>query len=106
MPFKLIQSDYHLIDAVAYFVSAAVPIYLLLKSRNSVDNPLRKVMIMLAGFVLTQGVYHVAGMLGLKLLSKGILEPVSATVLLSAAVVYFLTRRRLTKQEVVSSHGN
>jgi hypothetical protein len=102
MLFNLVQSEYHLIDAFSYFIAAAVPIYFLIKSRNSVNNPLRKVMVILAGFVMAQGVYHIAGVLGLNLISKVILEPLSAAVLVSAALVYFLTRRRMLKQEVYS----
>jgi len=95
----LLQSEYHLIDGVAYFVAAAVPIYFLIKSRNSVNNPLRKVMVILAGFVIAQAIYHVAGTLGLRLLSKVVLEPLSAAVLVSAALAYLLTRKRILKQQ-------
>jgi NO-binding membrane sensor protein with MHYT domain len=96
----LLQSEYyHLIDVIAYFIAAAVPTYFLIKSRNSVNNPLRKVMIILAGFVIAQGVYHVAGMLGLHLLSKVVLEPLSAAVLVLVAVAYFLTRTRILRQQ-------
>jgi cobalamin biosynthesis protein CobD/CbiB len=105
MLFNLVQSEYHLIDAFSYFIAAAVPIYFLIKSRNSLNNPLRKVMVILAGFVMAQGVYHIAGVLGLNLISKVILEPLSAAVLVSAALVYFLIRRRMLKQEVNSSIG-
>jgi hypothetical protein len=105
MLFNLIQSEYHLIDAVAYFIAAAVPIYFLIISRNSANNPLRKVMGTLAAFVMAQGAYHTAGMLGLNLLSKAILEPLSAAVLASTALAYLLTRRRMLKQEVDRSIG-
>lgn len=106
MIFNLIQFPYHLIDAVAYFVAAAVPIYFLIKSRSSVNNPLRKLMVILAGFVIAQGVYHTAGMIGLNLLSKAILEPLSAGFLVLTALVYLLTRRRMQKQEVNRSVGS
>jgi hypothetical protein len=107
MPDKLIQSEYyyHLIDAVAYFASSAVPIYFLAKSRNSSGNPLRTVMLMLAGFVLIQGTYHVLGMAGMTLLSKGVLEPLSAAIMFSAAIAYLITRRKMTKQERVDPVG-
>ena len=106
MLFNLVQSQYHLIDAIAYFVASAVPIYFLIKSKNSINNPLRKIMVILAGFVLAQGIYHIAGMLGLNLLSKVILEPLSAAILLLAALAYFLTRRRIIKHDVNSPIGN
>ena len=103
MLFNLIQSEYHLIDAFSYFIAAVVPIYFLIKARNSINNPLKRVMAILLAFVVAQGVYHVAGVLGLNLMSKVILEPLSAAVLASAALVYFLTKRRMVKQEVNSS---
>jgi hypothetical protein len=108
MFFSMIQPEYyHLIDAISYFIAAAVPIYFLIRSRNSLNNPLRKVMMILAGFVLTQGVYHIVGTLGLNLIiSKVILEPLSAAVLVSAALAYSLTRRTLLKRQVNSSIGN
>jgi hypothetical protein len=46
-------------------------------------------------------------MLGLNLIiSKVILEPLSAAVLVSAALAYSLTRRTLLKRQVNSSIGN
>ncbi|MEO9364416.1 MAG: hypothetical protein ABI348_11000 [Nitrososphaera sp.] len=96
---------YHLIDAVAYFASSAVPIYFLVKSRNSSGNPLRAVMFIIAGFVLTQGTYHVLGMAGQAVLSKGILEPLSAAIMFSAALAYFFTRRKITKHGRIDPVG-
>jgi heme A synthase len=105
MLLKLIQVDYHIIDAVAYFAAAAVPILFVIRSRNSVNNPLRSVAIVLAGFLLAQAAYHTAGILRLTLISKVILEPVSAAILLSAGVVYFLMRKKVLKEEVHKSVG-
>jgi hypothetical protein len=102
----LIQSEYHLIDALYYFIAAAVPIYFLIVSRNSINNPLKKVMLILACFVLAQATYHIAGILGLNLLSKVILEPLSSAVLASAAVVYFFTMRKTRIQQENSSLAN
>lgn len=112
---NLVQPEYyHLIDAIAYFIVAAVPVYFLVKSRNNVNNgggignnnnPLRKAMAVLAGFVLAQGAYHIAGMLGLTLLSKVVLEPLSAAVLVSVALAYLFTRRKMLKREVDSPIG-
>jgi hypothetical protein len=105
MLFNLIQSEYHLIDAVAYFIAAAVPIYFLVISRNSMNNPLKKVMMILAGFVIAQGIYHVFGVLGQSLLSKAVLEPLSAVVLALTALAYAFTRKTMVKQGVDSSIG-
>jgi heme A synthase len=108
MMFDLIQqSPYHLIDAVAYFIAAAVPLYFLIRSKNSVNNPLRKLMVILAGFVIAQAIYHTAGTLGLNLLSKVVLEPLSAALLVLTALAYLLTKRMMQKQEEVNgSIGN
>jgi hypothetical protein len=103
---SLVQPPYHLIDAVTYFIAAAVPIYFLIKSKGSINNPMRKLMMALAGFIVAQGVYHIAGMLGLNLLSKTILEPLSAGVLVLTALVYILTSRKMQRQEASSSIGS
>jgi heme A synthase len=107
MLFNMIQPEYyHLIDAISYFMATAVPIYFLIKSRNSINNPLRKVMVFLAGFVLTQAVYHTVSMLGFNLISKVILEPLSAAIFASAALAYFLTQRKILRKEMNRSIGN
>jgi hypothetical protein len=97
----ILQSEYyHIIDAISYFVAAAVPIYFLVKSRNGVkNNPLRKVTLILAGFLIAQGAYHAAGIFGFHLLSKVILEPLSAAVLVLVALLYFLTIKGISRQK-------
>jgi hypothetical protein len=102
MLFILIQALYNLIDAVAYFASAAVPLYFIIKSKKSTDNPMRVTMVILAGFVIAQGVYHTASVFGLNLLSKAVLEPLSAAVLAAAALSYLLMSKGLQKQKVRS----
>ncbi len=105
--FNLIQSPYHLIDAVVYFIATAVPVYFIVKSRKSVNNPFRKIMAILAGFLLVQAIYHIAaGMFDQNLLSKVILEPLSAAVLVSAALVYLFTRGKMLRKEVGNSVGS
>lgn len=107
MIFKLVQTEYyHLVDAISYFVGAIVPIYFIWKSKedsrnhNNNDNPFRKQTIVLAAFMFSQGIYHIAGIAGLKLvISKGILEPLSAAVLLLFGLVYFVTFRKIRSQQ-------
>ena len=99
---QLIQPVYNIIDAIAYFASAAVPLYFIIRSRGGVNNPMRGTMIILAGFVLAQGVYHTASVFELSLLSKVVLEPLSAAILVAAALAYFLMRKKLLKQR---AHG-
>jgi hypothetical protein len=47
-----------------------------------------------AAFVTIQGVYHSAGALGYSLLAKGILEPLSFSVLLFFGITYFIDRSK------------
>ncbi len=91
----LIQIGYHVIDAIAYFMAAAIPIYFIAKSNN---NYLRKLTMVLAAFVLTQGTYHVLGALNFKLLAKGLFEPLSAAILVSFGVIFLLSSRRVKKE--------
>lgn len=95
------QYYYNLIQAVVYFIAATVPIYFIIKLKNDNDNGkrhLRNMTILLVSFILIQGVYHIAGTIGFRLLAKGILEPLSIMVLLSFGLLYLigvLKERRL-----------
>jgi hypothetical protein len=93
----LIQIPYHLIDAIFYFGGFLVPIYFVFKSRNQKigTDLLVKLMILLATFMLFQFIYHVAGMLDLKIFSKGILEPLSAAVITIFAIFYFFSIKKI-----------
>jgi preprotein translocase subunit YajC len=85
------QYYYNLIQSIAYFIAAIVPIYFIVKSRKNKDNrkSFENISILLIGFILIQGVYHILGMFGLKLLSKGFLEPLSIIILLLFGLTYF-----------------
>ena len=96
------QYYYNLIQAVVYFIAATVPVYFILKLKNTNnDNDkkhLRNMTILLVSFILIQGVYHFAGTIGFKLFAKGLLEPLSIMVLLSFGILYLigvLKERRL-----------
>lgn len=97
------QYYYNLIDALAYFIAAGVPIYFILKLRNtkySSRKHLTDIIVLLLSFILIQGIYHVAGLVGLRLLAKGILEPLSIVALLSFAGIYLFyvsRKRRMTE---------
>jgi hypothetical protein len=97
----LIQFQYHFIDAIFYFAAFVVPTYFILKSRNQkIGNDLLvKLMILLASFMLIQFIYHVAGMLDLKILSKGILEPLSAIAMTIFAIFYFFSIKKISRGE-------
>jgi|SRR3954462_5197264 hypothetical protein len=94
---------YNLIDALVYFIAATIPIYFILKLRNtnhSSTKHLTHIIILLLSFILIQGIYHVAGVVGFGLLAKGILEPLSIIALLSFAGIYLLyasTKRKMTE---------
>lgn len=93
------QYYYNLIQSIAYFVAAIVPIYFIVKSRKNKDGrkSFENISILLIGFILIQGVYHILGMFGLKLLSKGFLEPISIIILLLFGLTYFLYTKKERK---------
>ena len=97
----MIQIQYHLIDAIFYFAAFVVPIYFIVKSRNEKigSDLLVKLMILLASFMLIQFIYHVVGMLDLKILSKGILEPLSAVGMTIFAIYYFFSIKKISREE-------
>jgi hypothetical protein len=84
-----------------YFIAAAVPIYLsfIIKKYNNRNNRFRNLSIVLAGFVIMQGIYHFAGVLGFSLLAKAILEPLSFGILLFFGIMYLINRAK-GKEEV------
>ena len=93
------QYFYNLIQSIAYFIAAIVPIYFIVKSRKNKDGrkSFENISILLIGFILIQGVYHILGMFGLKLLSKGFLEPISIIILLLFGLTYFLYTKKERK---------
>jgi len=102
----ILTQYYHLTDALLYFIAAIIPIYFVFKSTSSSTNNnnnyhrcLRILSIIIASFVLMQGFYHVAGSLGLKLLSKGILEPFSISLLAVFAITYFIVNTSKTRKK-------
>lgn len=92
---------YNLIDAIVYLVAAIIPAYFILKSRNSINNNnhLRKLTIILIGFILMQVLYHIVGTLGFRLLAKGFLEPLSMAALLLFGVMYLISTFKAKKQQ-------
>lgn len=98
---KLIQLSYHLIDTIFYFVGFLVPLYFILQSRRKKieGSSLVKLMILLASFMFIQFIYHITGGLNFKLLSKGILEPISAVVLTMFAIIYFISIKKIKREK-------
>ena len=92
---------YNIIDAIVYLVAAIIPAYFILKSRNSINNNnnLRKLTIILIGFILLQVIYHIVGALGFRLLAKGFLEPLSIAALLLFGVMYLISTLKKKQQQ-------
>jgi len=93
---------YNIIDAIVYLVAAIIPAYFILKSRNSINNDnnnLRKLTIILIGFILLQVFYHIVGALGFRLLAKGFLEPVAMAALFVFGVKYLISTLKTKKQQ-------
>jgi len=92
---------YNIIDAIVYLVAAIIPAYFILKSRNSINNNnnLRKLTIILIGFILLQVIYHIVGALGFRLLAKGFLEPLSIAALLLFGVMYLISTLKTKIQQ-------
>ena len=97
----MIQIQYHFIDAIFYFAAFLVPIYFIVKSRNQKigSDLLVKLMILLGIFMLIQFIYHVVGMFDLKILSKGILDPLSAVAMTLFSIYYFFSLKKTSRGE-------
>ena len=97
-----LQSEIPAIQAIVYFISAVVPIYftLILKKYNNRNNHFQNLTIVLAAFVIMQGIYHSAGALGFSLLAKGILEPLSFGILIFFGSIYLISKTSAKAEEL------
>ena len=99
----MLQTQYYnLIDAIVYFIAAIIPAYFILKSKNSINNnnnDFRKLTMVLVGFILIQVFYHIAAIIGFRLLAKGFLEPLSMAALLFFGVIYLISTWKIKKQQ-------
>ena len=98
------QYYYNLIDAIVYLVAAIIPAYFILKSRKSINNNdnnnyFRKLTMVLVGFILIQVFYHIAAIIGFRLLAKGFLEPLSMAALLFFGVIYLVSTWKIKQQQ-------
>jgi len=98
-----IQTEMPTIHAIVYFIAAVVPIYLtvVMKKYHNRNNNFRNLLIVLAVFVIMQGIYHTVGALGFSLLAKGVLEPLSFGIFILFAVFYLNGKRRTKNEEKV-----
>jgi lipopolysaccharide export LptBFGC system permease protein LptF len=92
---------YNLIVAIVYLIAAIIPAYFILKSRKSINNnnDFRKLTMVLVGFILIQVFYHIAAIIGFRLLAKGVLEPLSMAALLFFGVIYLISTWKIKKQQ-------
>jgi Ca2+/Na+ antiporter len=96
------QYYYNLIDAIVYLIAAIIPAYFILKSRKSInnnDNNFRKLTMVLVGFILVQVFYHIAAIIGFRLLAKGFLEPLSMAALLLFGAIYLISTWKIRKRQ-------
>ena len=88
------SSYYNLVDAIAYFIAAIIPIYFFVKlDKNKQDTKnkrLRNITLLLVVFILIQGFYHIASILGWKIWAKGVMEPLSIIALISFGFAYLI----------------
>ena len=53
----------------------------------------------LVGFILVQVFYHIAAIIGFRLLAKGFLEPLSMATLLFFGVMYIISMWKIKKRQ-------
>jgi putative Mn2+ efflux pump MntP len=97
-----IQTEILVTQSIVYFIAAAIPIYLIFIIKKKIgndENHFKRLTIVLASFVLMQGLYHVAGSFGYKLLAKGILEPLSFGILIFFGVLYIISKTNAKNEE-------
>ena len=87
----MLETQLHLVNGVIILLAAAIPIYLTIR----LNNNLRKLTAILSIFILIHAVYCWLDFFGLDLLSDGVFEPLSATVLVYFGISYLgITNQR------------
>lgn len=92
-----VQNEILVIQSMIYFIAAAIPIYLAFIAKTKMDNchgnnHFKRLTVVLASFVLMQGIYHVVNYFGYKVLAKGVLEPLSFSILILFGSFYIISR--------------
>ena len=90
-----VQNEIVVIQSIIYFAAAAVPIYLAFIAKTTMgndNNHFKRLIIVLASFVLMQGFYHTASYFGYKVLAKGVLEPLSFSILILFGTFYIISK--------------
>ena len=108
-----ISSYYNLVDAIAYFVAATIPIYFIQKfDQNKTDKKskrLKNLTILLVVFIIVQGIYHIINIFELKTWSKEVLEPLSIVALIFFGILYLveiIREKKINKSKSMTSHDS
>jgi TctA family transporter len=80
----MLEAQLHFISTIVILLAAIVPIYLTIKLKGD----LKKLTAILSIFILIHAAYQVVGFFGLTLLADGVLEPLSAAVLIFFGINY------------------
>lgn len=97
-----VQTEILIAQSIIYFIAAAIPIYLTIIAKTKMgndDNHFNRLIIVLASFVLMQGFYHAASYFGYKVLAKGILEPISFSILIFFGIFYLISKNNARRAE-------
>lgn len=98
-----IQAEIVISQSIIYFIAAAVPLYLTFIAKTKIGyktNHSKILAIVFTSFVLMQGSYHTASIFGYKLLTKGVLEPLSFGILIFFGSIYFISKTSAKAEEV------
>ena len=95
-----IENELNVISAVLILSAALIPAYLSIK----LNGAFRIMTFALTAFIVLHGIYHIASMLDLELLSESIVEPGSVIALIAFGAIYLhISYRENKKQEAVRS---
>lgn len=72
-----------------------------MKKHDNRNNHFQNLTIVLAAFLVMQGIYHTADAFGFSLYAKGILEPLSFGILILFGVLYLNSKTRAKNEEGV-----
>jgi hypothetical protein len=87
----------HLASGIIIFAAAIIPLYLSFRLKGN----LRVLTILLAVFIFTHGIYHMAYIAGLELLAEGLFRTISIIVLLIFGISYIYVARSKKEQLTV-----
>jgi uncharacterized membrane protein len=87
----------HLASGIIIFAAALIPLYLSFRLKSN----LRVLTILLAVFIFSHGIYHMAYYAGLELLAEGLFRTISIIVLIIFGISYIYVARSKKEQLTV-----